>query len=153
MRLIWALVFTVGCADAMGVSPPSPDLGQGHGDGASDGGSDTGTNVPMCTAAVETLSGRATYVQGSATATDPGAMPYGQPSGTCAQWVPAHAADFNGSLGQLDMGTLVAAGAALASATPTTGGCAYTVRLSQAPAGGSTIAACAVTLDYVLTVP
>jgi hypothetical protein len=148
------LVFAVGCADAMNTTP-GPDLGQGHGDGSTaDGGVDTiGTNVPMCTAAVETLSGRAAYVQGSSAATDPGAMPYGQPAGTCAEWVPAHAADYNNSLGQLEMNALVAAGATLASAVHTSAGCAYTVRLSQDPSAGSTTAACAVTLDYVLTVP
>lgn len=146
MRLILMAVFVVGCADAMGVTP-APDLGPGHGDG---GGADGGAEVaPVCNAAVEMLSGRATYVMGSAMAADPTAM--ASAGETCGAWaagvnLDAIYTDLTVTAGKVGANALVLVGAASIA-----GGCTYTLALTT-PAP-PTLASCLVARNYVLVVP
>lgn len=137
-----------GCAEATDASADAPPLGTAH-DGKADADAvDAGARA--CDAAAGTLSGRATYVAGSAAAADPSApAPFHDPQ-TCGQWVATNE-------GSLVQAITVTAGAAsqgqlaLVAAAAGADGCSYTLRLSL-PASNAN-QPCAMTIDYVLVVP
>lgn len=151
MRLAWALVLLVGCAEGMSVSGPAPDLGPGG--TKPDGGPGDDAVVRVCDAAVETLSGRATYVAGSARAA---AGWEEQPANsvttkTCGDV--ATSTDWSAFMSESLMITAGMVGDVtldLVSVAAGPDGCVYTLRITKRMP--SNVYICMGTFDYVLVV-
>lgn len=146
--LLLALVLVGGCAEADDAIAPAPDLGTAH-DGSHETGGDAGR---VCDAAVETLSGTATYVTRSGAALDPTAQTGIAATPTCADWVASregqHATQvtvINGKLGDTLTEEVISVEIAQ--------GCMYRLRYTQFAASGSTQQPCAFTIDYTIVVP
>jgi hypothetical protein len=156
MRISWALVLLVGCAEGMTVAvdappgdaplPPPPHDARARDAGAPDA-------PPACSAAVETLSGRATYIAGSIAVTTPAAEAPGFGGLTCMAWLDGSGFEAGVvATGPVDVaaGTIFSRQADLVSATPGVG-CSYRLRVLFV--GGSMQMPCDNTRDYLLTVP
>ena len=140
-----------GCADATDVALRLDGSAPGTGH-RQDAGTDTGwaqeggadVTAPACTAALETLNGRATYVPGSAVAVESQAMD------TCVGIVSG--ADWSGS-GDVTVadGTVGSSSMSLVSGAPDGAACRYILRRTSPVAIGGV--ECVVSRDYALIVP
>jgi hypothetical protein len=152
--LVLAFVAFLGCAEAENARAMAPPLGPAH-DGSADTIGDAVSDAGRaCEAAVETLSGRATYVQGSARAADPGAPSVVVANQTCADYVRQFDASSAASV-TVASGQVGKLAAALEAAIATDQGCAYTLRVISPPWNESMQPPnyCAISRDYVLVVP
>jgi hypothetical protein len=154
MRYVMLLVLLGGCAEPDNISGPAPDLGTAHDAGpetgaaaGAGGGSGGAGGAPACTAALETLNGQATYVQGSAMAVDPTAATTLPGFPTCADWVLAVSHGIT-SIRVID-GKFGSAAIMLISSMPAGGSCSYTVRIRQ-EASDAVNEPCAYTADFAL---
>jgi hypothetical protein len=151
MRIVLGLVFLVGCAEATNAPGDAPDPGSGRREVGADASSpDTGMDTARaCNDTIDTLSGRATYIAGSAAAVDPEASS-GTPGVTCAGAVAS--IDWNTAAAPLDVSGGVALGKTgeLVASAPAAAGCSYRIRFSFPVMG---YPSCQTTRDYALAVP
>lgn len=147
MRLMLVLLLLLaGCADGTNLTGDSPGPGQGHGDGAGSEGGQADGGGRVCNAAVETMSGRATYVGRSAVEPEMVA-PFHEPQ-TCGDYVAAltpTGGEVNVVNGMIGDTPVMVVGSA-----PTDGTCVYMLRATS-PAKDFA-RPCAVAVDYSLTV-
>lgn len=162
MRTIGLLLLVaVGCGDVTAEMMDGGGAGNSGAAGAS-GAAGTGGGAMggaggapsrVCDAALETLTGTATYVMGSLAASEPAAPVPGQTGITCEMW--ARDSGFERSVATeitVTAGAVSGDQLAKVSSGEAGGVCVYKLRRSV-PASTPTVRPCAVTLDYVLLVP